>query len=109
MVFISKFLVPKGYIGITVFPFVILKYQYLKTNQKLINHERIHLRQQLELLIIPFYVFYGIEFIVRLVKHRNWRQAYQNISFEKEAYANEKDLNYLESRPFLNFKKYINI
>jgi hypothetical protein len=27
-----------------------------------VNHEKIHLRQQLELLVLPFYVWYIIEF-----------------------------------------------
>ncbi|WP_460219860.1 hypothetical protein [Psychroserpens sp. MEBiC05023] len=107
MVFISKFLVPKGYLGISVYPFIFLKYQELKMNVSLINHERIHLRQQLELLVIPFYLFYGIEFLVRLIKTRNWLQAYKNISFEREAYHNEKDLNYLKSRPFFKFITYM--
>lgn len=107
MVLISKYIVPRGYIGITIFPFIILKYYHLKTNAILINHERIHLRQQLELLIIPFYLFYSIEFLVRLVKLKNWRRAYENISFEREAYINEKDLNYLKSRSFFGFIKYL--
>jgi hypothetical protein len=32
--------------------------------------------------------------------------AYRNISFEKEAYTNEKDLNYLQSRSFWKFLNY---
>ena len=33
--------------------------------------------------------------------------AYKTISFEREAYAKEKDLNYLKSRPFWNFINFI--
>lgn len=40
--------------GITLFPFILLRKKELRRNQILINHEKIHLRQQLELLIIPF-------------------------------------------------------
>ena len=107
MVLISKYLVPKGYVGITIFPFIFLKFYDLKTNAFLMNHEKIHLRQQIELLIIPFYVFYGIEFFIRLIKTKHWRTAYQNISFEREAYLNEKDLNYLKSRSFWSFVRYL--
>ncbi|RKE91990.1 hypothetical protein [Ichthyenterobacterium magnum] len=107
MILISKYLVPKGYIGITLFPFVVLKSSVLKFNKTLLNHEKIHLRQQLELLVIPFYLFYAIEFIVRLFQFKNWHKAYKNISFEKEAYKNENDLNYLKSRPFLAFFIYL--
>jgi len=100
-------LVPKGYIGLTIFPFVFLKYSDLKTNRYLVNHEKIHLRQQLELLILPFFVCYSLEFLIRLIKYRNWHLAYKNISFEREAYAHEKDLNYLKSRSFWSFLTYI--
>ncbi len=73
------------------------------------NHERIHLRQQIELLVVPFYVWYGLEFLLRLLQYRNRRKAYYNISFEREAYGNEKDLNYLKQRSFWNFLKYLRI
>jgi hypothetical protein len=71
------------------------------------NHERIHLRQQIELLVIPFFIWYSIEYLIRLLHYKNKRQAYLNISFEREAYENEKDLEYLNHRPFLMFLKYI--
>lgn len=70
-----------------------------------LNHERIHTRQILELLVIPFYLFYIIEWLVRLVGYRNFMQAYRNISFEREAYAKQNDLKYLKKRkPFAFFK-----
>lgn len=107
MIFISKYLVPKGYLGITIFPFVFLKSKHLKLKRTLINHERIHLRQQIELLVIPFYVIYGIEFLVRLLQFKNWNLAYKNISFEREAYANEAALDYLKHRKNWSFLKYL--
>lgn len=106
MILFSKYLVPKGYTGITVFPFVFLKTKALKDDAVLVNHERIHLKQQLELLVIPFYLFYMIEFIIRLIQYRQWYTAYRNISFEREAYCNEIDLNYLKTRSFWSFTKY---
>jgi len=107
MIFISKYLVPKGYTGMTIFPFVFLKSKQLKQNEILINHEKIHLKQQLELLVIPFYLFYGIEFFIRLLQYKNWFLAYRNISYEKEAYLNECNLDYLKQRPFWAFLKYL--
>ncbi|WP_298554031.1 hypothetical protein [uncultured Algibacter sp.] len=107
MIFISKYLVPKGYTGMTIFPFVFLKTKQLKENKVLINHEKIHLKQQLELLVIPFYVFYVIEFLIRLVKYRNWQKAYRNISFEREAYCNQANLEYLQNRLIWSFLKYL--
>ena len=106
MIVIFRFIVPNGYAAITLWPFVVLRNKSLRDNKFLINHEKIHLRQQIELLILPFYLMYGIEFFVNLVKYRNWMRAYLNISFEKEATANDCDFNYIERRPFWNFIKY---
>ncbi|WP_435133480.1 hypothetical protein [Formosa sp. A9] len=107
MILISKYFIPRGYLGITLYPFVLLKDEGLKTNKVLMNHERIHLRQQLELLVIPFYVFYCIEFCMRLIQYKHWNLAYRNISFEREAYTNEKDLNYVRQRSWFSFLKYV--
>jgi hypothetical protein len=104
---VTKYLLPKGYRGLTIFPFVFVKHQYDKKNTVFIHHERIHIRQQLELLIFPFLIWYFIEFIIRLMQYKKWSVAYRNISFEKEAYANEKNLDYLKSRSFWAFLKYI--
>ncbi len=97
---------PKGYTGITIFPFVFLKRKALKEDAVLINHEKIHLKQQLEFLVLPFYMFYILEFIIRFIQYKNWYGAYRNISFEREAYYNEHNLNYLKSRPFWAFISY---
>jgi hypothetical protein len=104
---VSKFLIPKGYRGLTVFPFVFVKNRSDMSNELFINHERIHLRQQLEMLVIPFLIWYSIEFLVRLIQFKNWHLAYQNSSFEREAYAIEKDLDYLKTRSFWKFGNYI--
>lgn len=107
MILISKYIVPKGYAGITLFPFVFVKHAHLKHNKVFVNHERIHLKQQLELLILPFFIWYGLEFLLRYLHYRNWHLAYRNISFEREAYQNEFNLQYLKKRPFWNFLKYL--
>tara|TARA_R110002050_G_scaffold1749_13_gene11454 strand:+ start:2117 stop:2455 length:339 start_codon:yes stop_codon:yes gene_type:complete len=107
MIFISRYLVPKGYSGLTLFPFVFLKHNHLKLNESLLNHEKIHLRQQIELLIFPFYLFYIFEFLIRLFQHKDWHKAYRNISFEREAYQNESNLHYLKQRKFWTFLKYL--
>ncbi|WP_406682873.1 hypothetical protein N1F78_09230 [Seonamhaeicola sp. MEBiC1930] len=106
MIIVSKYLVPKGYLGLTFFPFMFLKSSNLKVNKRLLNHERIHLRQQLELLVVPFYLWYILEFFIRLLKYKNWNEAYRNISFERESYFKENDLEYLNNRPFWAFLKY---
>ena len=107
MLLVFKYLVPKGYTAITIYPFIMLKHKRQKDDMILINHEKIHLRQQLELLVIGFYLWYFIEFLLRIIKFKNWYRAYLNISFEREAYKNENDLNYLKSRSFWSFFKEI--
>ncbi|MEL0645673.1 hypothetical protein V6251_14870 [Olleya sp. Ti.3.14] len=107
MIIVSKYLVPKGYTGMTVFPFIFLKSKVLKQSETLVNHEKIHLKQQLELLIIPFYIWYGLEFVFRYIQHKNWYLAYKNISFEREAYCNDLNLEYLKTRRFWQFLKYL--
>jgi len=103
---VSKYLIPKGYRGMTVFPFVILRERKDAVLPVLMNHERIHIRQQLELLIVPFFVWYLMEYLFRLAQYRNRFQAYRNISFEREAYANESDPNYLKHRKIFAFLKF---
>lgn len=72
-----------------------------------INHERIHTAQQRELLFIPFYLLYVIEWMVRFIQYRDLRRAYYNISFEREAYARGNDLSYLPVRKHYAWIKYI--
>ncbi len=93
--------------GITIFPFILLKKPEYLHHKILINHEKIHLRQQAELLVVFFYVWYVVEYYYLYFKLKNSFLAYQSISFEREAYAMENDLNYLESRKFWSFWKYI--
>ena len=103
---VFKDLTPRGFRGLTFFPFVFLMTKEDVLDKVFVNHEKIHLIQQLELLVLPFYVWYGIEFLIRWIITKDKNVAYRNISFEKEAYTNEKDLNYLESRPFWRFLNY---
>ena len=104
---VSRFLVPKGFSGITLFPFVFFRERRFRDDAVFVNHERIHLRQQIELLILPFFVWYGVEFLVRLMVLRDRNKAYRAVSFEREAYENEKDLSYLEERPFWRFLRFL--
>lgn len=73
----------------------------------LINHESIHTAQMRELLYLPFYVLYILEWMVRLVQLRGrFYEAYARISFEREAYAHDHDLTYLGQRkPFAQWRR----
>ena len=107
IVLVFKFLIPKGFRGLTIYPFVFLSNRSDSQNKVLLNHEKIHIRQQLELLIIPFFIWYVTEYLIRILRYKNRIVAYRNISFEREAYCNEKDLNYVKSRYIWRFLKYL--
>lgn len=92
--------------GITLFPFIFLSSIGCKQNKQLVNHEKIHFRQAIELLVIPFYVIYIIEFIVRAIRLKSFHKGYLAISFEQEAYSNDSNLHYLDQRKHYQFVHY---
>ncbi len=107
MIVIIRRLFYRNYVGLSLWPFIILKEDHLKDDIYLLNHERIHLRQQIELLVIPFYFFYILEWVIRCCYYFNGYKAYQNISFEREAFRHEKDLDYLQKRKAFSFLRYM--
>ncbi|GAA3519970.1 hypothetical protein GCM10022393_37740 [Aquimarina addita] len=106
-VVVNKYLIGKRFAGIALWPFIVVKNDRLKDDKAFINHEKIHLRQQIELLILPFYFFYIVEYFVRLLQYKNSQDAYRNISFEREAYEREEELMYLTHRKLWSFIKYL--
>jgi hypothetical protein len=91
--------------GLTFFPWVFFKKQ--NPPAWLINHERIHLRQQAETGLILFYAWYFLEYLLRLIVYRQRYRAYRNICFEREAYSNDQNLSYLKTRKAWTFWKYL--
>lgn len=100
-------MVPKGFVGVTLYPFIFLKREDLKHDAELINHEKIHLQQQQELFIVFFFLFYLIEWTFKFLKYRNKFLAYKNLSFEREAYQNQDNLYYLDNRKIWAFLNYL--
>jgi hypothetical protein len=100
----------RGYTGISIWPFIILRDSEHEIGKDayttLINHERIHLRQQIETLIVPFYILYAFFYIRNRIKGLRHFQAYQMIPFEQESYANETNLKYLATRKLWQWRKY---
>ncbi len=107
MILVFKHLFRKNYVGLSLWPFIIVKEDGYKKDQVLINHEKIHLKQQLELLVLPFYIWYVVEWLLRSLLYMNTYKAYQNISFEREAYAHEKALDYVGRRKPYSFLQYL--
>lgn len=96
-----------GYSTINIFGILFTKRK--KLNEVTINHESIHTKQMQEMLYVFFYLWYGIEYLVVRFFHKKQGKAYHDISFEEEAYAYEKDLDYLKNRKHYNWWKFLKI
>lgn len=101
-----QWLLGKNTWAMTLWPFIIVK-KRVELTPSLLNHEKIHLKQQIECLIIFFYLWYLIEYLIRIILYRDIDKAYRNISFEKEAYFYENNLDYLNHRKIFSFLKFI--
>lgn len=107
MIIIRNNLIPfPGYSAITVWPFIFVRKNARYSNDT-DRHERIHGRQQLEMLFLLFYLWYGLEYLVRLCITRDHDRAYSSISFEQEAYTHERDQDYLSHRKWYAWLKYV--
>jgi hypothetical protein len=91
------------YRAMAIFPVIFFKERKDLQNKILINHERIHFAQQMELLFILFYIIYILNYFINLLRYLKHDKAYRNIIFEKEAYENQNDLNYLSVRRNWNY------
>lgn len=89
---------PGIYKCINLFGFLFTKSDRL--TERDINHEGIHTDQMEEMLYIGFYLWYSIEFLIKLLITFNWKRACYSISFEQEAYENERNLEYLNQRKY---------
>ena len=115
-----------GFIAMTFWPFIFIRkenaYQYDGVAD---NHENIHGRQQVEMLIVGaalavglwfvigwwslfalpiFFWWYLIEYMLRSIFGTG--DSYRKISFEAEAFANERDMEYLKHRKAFAWIKY---
>ena len=84
--------------GMALWPFILIRDKVGRADASLILHERIHHRQQLELLIVPFYLLYVLNYAVNLLRYRDADKAYREIVFEREAYAMDMSEDYLKLR-----------
>lgn len=125
---LAKLILWSGYHTITLGPFILTTKRTWEVSDELINHERIHVAQWIEvtllsvvvwiavslmlgsykaLLLLPvnmltYYVIYVAEYAIsRLYGGETGNQDYRHIEFEKEAYKHQKDMDYLIHRkPF---------
>ena len=102
----NNILPPSGFVAINLFGILFVRKGY-EMKIETYNHEAIHSAQMKEMLIIGFYLWYIIEWIVRLFQYGFSHRAYRNISFEREAYTNQNNLDYLSTRKRLSWINYL--
>ena len=103
----SNILPFKGFSAINLFGIVVARKDCLPLSKHILNHEAIHSRQIKELLFVGFYILYLFEWLLRLLYYRNPMKAYKAISFEKEAFENDANMEYLNCRKRFAFVNYI--
>lgn len=109
----SKIIPLNGFYAITIFNKLYRreKYKNKPISKITYNHESIHLQQELDFVFgceklyilggCIFYILYFIEWLIKAIisLFTGFKiKAYYSISFEQEAYKNQKDLNYLKIR-----------
>ena len=102
----NRFIPPRGFAYVNLFG-VLFTRRDKPISDVTFNHEQIHTEQMKEMLYVFFYLWYLIEWLVRLIILRDSHQAYRAISFEREAYANQEDLTYLGGRKRYRWLTYI--
>lgn len=80
-----------NYDAIVIGRVALFKQSKSEVSDTLIHHEMIHQKQMDKHGVFKFYVIYFKDFLVQLVKYRNWDEAYYNIPFEVEAYEKQND------------------
>jgi hypothetical protein len=105
----NKLIPFKGFTAINLFGFLFVRSEFKgKFKKRSINHEMIHTAQMKELLYVPFYIWYLAEWCTRVLVSifKPCTRPYHDICFEREAYDNESNLKYLDSRKrFAFFRK----
>lgn len=86
----------KGFLAINLFGVLFVRGTWRDLNVRVLNHEKIHTAQMKELGYVFFYLIYIMEWLIRLCAGS--KNAYREISFEREAYDNETNNEYLRTR-----------
>lgn len=96
-------LLPSGFEAITLFGHVfdvrpkeqLKKYLETYAGKVMVHHEKLHMIQaeSFKLKYFTFYIVYLYYYFKCGIK-MGWEQAYYNIPFEREAYANEDRFDY---------------
>ncbi|EID76175.1 hypothetical protein W5A_04494 [Imtechella halotolerans K1] len=107
MILVFRYIFSPRFSGLAFWPFIVVKNTELTKDSVVILHERIHLKQQAELLVLLFYIWYILEWLYRSACHKSFYLGYKNISFEREAYTHETNSLYLKNRRKYAFLQYM--
>jgi hypothetical protein len=94
------------YTGMSFFIFIWIC-KLTKDEVQLVRHEKIHFLQQVEMLFIFHWFFYGLFYVISRAKGHGHFVAYRYNPFEMEAYSNEQDTAYLKKRRLFAWASYI--
>lgn len=124
-------------VGMAILPFIFLDQNYVSripmyVRNVLINHENIHIHQQLQCLVVGmvfftglyfaldvspwwilpssyslFYALYVLHFLYKLIQYRSVKIAYENICFEVEAKKFEWNDTYTDYIKWFYWLKYL--
>lgn len=127
---LAKAILFPSYSTITLFAWVFTKWSKTDARQSTINHECVHARQWIELTVasglllwagglifgysawwlalsaVIFYLWYVLEWCIRLIGNICNRDAYHMVSFERKARLAERDNNYLENSHYFAWLKF---
>lgn len=88
---------PKGFKAINLFGILFAR-KGAAINARTIRHETIHTKQMKEMFYVLFYLWYVIEWFLRLIVCHDTHIAYKALKMEREAYDNELDESYITNR-----------
>lgn len=107
----NNFIPVKGFKAINLFGILFVRGKSGKISERCLRHEYIHTMQMREMLYVPFYLWYGIEYVIRFIgwsfEKKPCDKPYDRMSFEREAYCNEHDVDYPKTRKHFSWLKYI--
>ncbi len=94
--------------AMTIFPFIFVRDEKILANKEYMNHESIHLRQYMETLFFGMLIIGLFEYLYALVfLKKNRLELYYFMSHEQEAHQNDQNLDYLKTRPWFSYFKYM--
>jgi hypothetical protein len=96
----------KYYTGFSFFIFIWIS-RLEQNSVRLIRHETIHFRQQVELLFVFHWLLYGLFYTISRLKGQRHYIGYRYNPFELEAYGNDSNPEYLKQRKLFAWLRYL--